>query len=138
MYESYNSRRRRGWLLPDINPLWYVGVVLLIVVGVVLMTSYEHQSTRVITVCSKERVATNDGGEYRIYAAEGTFTMKDSYVGTYRTDTADQYARIKPRTSYKVTTKGWRIGLFSQFPNILKVTQLPVDRQTPGKCSDFS
>ena len=128
MYSRYRS---------PINPLWFIGVVLVLLVCIPLFISYQHQSTRTITVCSKERAATDNGAEYRIYAAEGTFVMKDSLIGTRRFNTADAYARIQNDTTYKVTTKGWRVPFLSGFPNILKATKLPADQQTPEKCADF-
>lgn len=119
----------------SINPLFFLGGLLAVIVIVVFTIGYQHQTKQTITICSKERAATSNGAEYRIYAAEGTFVMKDSLIGKVRYSTADAYARIKKDTTYDVVTKGWRIPFFSAFPNILEAKQATV--QTPELCSDF-
>ncbi len=112
-----------------------VAAVLVILSGIIwAAVDYNTQHSATVTVCSKERVAVEGGGEYRVYAAEGSYVMKDSLIGTVRYSTADAYAKIEPETTYDIVYKGWRIPFFSAFPNILKANKVSADRQTPQLC----
>jgi hypothetical protein len=97
-----------------------LAAVIALIVGITLITSYQSQKHRTVTVCSKEPVSTGDGHEYRIYTDGGTFVMKDIYIGGTRFNTADAYGKIRPDTTYDLTYKGWRLPLFSTFPNIIE------------------
>ena len=51
-----------------------------------------------------------------------TFTLNDSFWhGNW--DTADDYAILEIGQTYAFKTTGWRIPLFSAFPNIIKITK---------------
>lgn len=137
----------RGFGWNDSHEPWYMRLVTWVVCAVILVVliiiggvNYERVSApHNITVCSKERVATDGGGgEYRVYTAEGTYVMADSLLGVTRYNTADAYAKIKPRTTYTVTTKGWRIPFFSAFENILTAQPAPAAQQQPKLCDGFS
>lgn len=121
----------------DDVPLGVYLVVLLIIVLIALgigIAAAHHESWRDITVCSKGDVATSDGHQYRIYAADDTYTMTDSYLGGVRTDTANDYGKILDKTSYHVKIKGFRVTRLSWFPNILEFDKLPADQQHPELC----
>ena len=115
------------------------GAALLVIVGLIAVIWYmvaaNTTHTTTITVCGKERVAVKNSGEYRIYAAEGTYVMADSLFGTVRYDTADAYAKVKPKTTYDVVYKGWRIPFFSSFPNLLELKESAT--QHPEACANF-
>lgn len=119
--------------------VWAICIGVLAALGIIAEVNYQQVSAPYnITVCNKERVTTSTGGgEYRLYAAEGTFVMADSLLGVTRYNTADQYARIKAKTTYTVTTKGWRIPFFSAFPNVLTAEPAPADQQQPSRCNGF-
>lgn len=126
-------RRRRR------SPVGVVSVVLIVLAlfGIVAATvSYNTTHEGVTTVCEKERAAVQGGGaEYRIYASDGTYVMADSLLGQTRYDTADEYGKIQPNTTYKIVYKGWRIPFFSAFPNILQATPVPADQQRGNLCT---
>lgn len=130
MSYSLSSRRGRGHRL---GLALLVGLVAFIVLRVVVAANTTYTTT--ITVCNKERVAVKNSGEYRIYAAEGTYVMADSLFGTVRYDTADAYAKVKPKTTYDVVYKGWRIPFFSSFPNLLELKESAT--QHPEACANF-
>lgn len=90
--------------------------------------SYAKTSTVTIHVTGKESVSTKDSHEYRVYALEDTYVIKDSYLHP-RFNSANLYGRIPVPSSgpgdpakakpLKCEVYGWRIGIFSQFKNIL-------------------
>lgn len=79
-----------------------------------------HYNERTISchVTGKDRGG-NDGG-MRVYTSCGTFQNTDSILRGKNTS-ADVYGRIKPDTEQTFTVVGWRLGLTSDFPNILEV-----------------
>lgn len=102
-------------------------VVLLIgaVAGSYIRAHYnEHDA--VCTVTSKDRGASTDSGSshYRIYTEQcGTLEDVDSWLRG-KTNSADIYGRIQPGHTYRLHVAGWRLGLTSDFPNILAVSEV--------------
>lgn len=108
----------------SLMPILFAIIVVILLVSIPAVIKASNIEERQITVCAKERVATSDGGEYRIYAVEGTFTVEDSFLAGVRFDSADFYAKINTPATYDVRIKGYRIGLMSWFPNILEATEI--------------
>ncbi len=118
-YVSYRRSSGSGLFI-------FAAVLFVIVISLVpSVLNALHIEERQITVCAKERVAVDGGGEYRIYAAEGTFVVGDSILGGVRFDSADFYAQIETPATYKVRAKGYRFGPLSWFPNILEAEEIP-------------
>lgn len=71
-------------------------------------------------------VADNDGGTrsvYRVYTSCGVFNIEDApFLG--RISSADLYAGIKPGHRYLFETYGFRMPIFSDFPNITEATEV--------------
>lgn len=128
----YNSYRK------PVTPFMFFGViggfVLVILIGWYAV-AYNTTHTKTITVCSKERAATDNGAEYRIYAYEGTYVMADSLFGKTRYSTADAYAKVQSRTTYDVVFKGFRVPFLSMFPNLLELEKST--EQHPELCEEF-
>lgn len=117
-------------------------VVCLVIGGCAACYHLEYQkSTQTATLCSKERVATKNGGEYRVYGPDGTFVVKDSHNpfigGEWRTNSADVYGRLSVPGRYKLELAGWRSGLFSNFKNILKAEPV-YSAQVTKECSGYT
>lgn len=79
-----------------------------------------HYNERTVTchVNGKDRGGKED--DMRIYTSCGTFQNTDSILRGKNTS-ADVYGRIKVNSTQKFTVVGWRLGLTSDFPNILEV-----------------
>ncbi|QAX92913.1 hypothetical protein SEA_WHEEHEIM_4 [Streptomyces phage WheeHeim] len=79
-----------------------------------------HWNERVISchVTEKDRGGKEDG--MRVYTSCGTFQNTDSILRGKNTS-ADIWARIHPGKTQEFHVVGWRLGLTSDFPNILEV-----------------
>jgi hypothetical protein len=115
---AYRRASFRG--LPIAFGLALVAIIVFSIGGL-LFSNYQKLEQRVATICDKER----DEGEYRIYTDNGTLVMKDIYFNGTRFDTAEAYGRLKEGETYILTTKGWRFGLTSSFPNIVEAELAP-------------
>lgn len=82
------------------------------------------RETRTCTVVEKLATGKKDGGNNYILITDkcGQLQVEDSWTNGQFNST-DLYARIQPGTSYTFETVGWRNGLFSQYPNVVKVSQ---------------
>lgn len=103
------------------------GVIALVVVAMLLFGTIGYftavkEAERVgCTVSGKDRTRDSDGNsDARIYTDNcGTFKVEDSAIKV-QFNSADLYGMIKVGETYDFTTTGFRLGLFSVFPNIIK------------------
>lgn len=128
-YSSYRSSRSS-----DDSSTWLTVVGLIVLLFFLLSScGYAFRTyDQTLTLCYKERVATRNSGEYRVYAVEGTFVMKDSLVSGVRFDTADTYARLQVPSIVDAELKGYRAGILNRMPNIMQVVYHP-DSTEPAK-----
>jgi hypothetical protein len=117
-----STNRQRGSL-----EAWASFIVLALIVVIWLGSSIAWNSareTRVCTVVEKLATGKKDGGNNYILITDrcGQLQVEDSWTNGQFNST-DLYARIKAGTSYTFETVGWRNGLFSQYPNVVKVSQ---------------
>jgi hypothetical protein len=114
------SRSPRG-----VATLGFGLVGLLTVGGLVLgVATVTHTETkRGCVVESKDRTSKSDGtSDARIYTENcGVLQVADSLTkGKF--NSADRYQKIKVGQTYDFYVQGYRIGFFSQFPNIIEAT----------------
>lgn len=84
------------------------------------------ERTVTATVEGKERVCdtTQSDGQtrvdcyYLVFTDEGTFKLADS-LAFGRFNSSDIYGRIKEGRTYEFAVAGWRLPIFSQYPNIV-------------------
>lgn len=120
----FPKRRRRGALRVAAAPLMAGVVILAVIVGSVSLavaratTSTTYESC---TVTEKEdrALASLDKREPRIYTDCGVFVVTDELL-RFHFNAADVYNTLQEGNSYDLTTVGWRVGLFSWFPNIIE------------------
>jgi hypothetical protein len=104
------------------------GAVLLLILAVLIsvniapaLAPYSGPSSNCM-VTDKDRVAKSKGGsDMRVYTSCGVFAVSDSWLQG-RWDSADTYAGIQVGQVYDFEAVGWRLPLFSAFPNILTAT----------------
>lgn len=101
-------------------------VVVLFIIGIIGFSiySYTHVETYTSKITGKERVVVNNGESidsyYLIYTDEITFKLEDDlFRGNF--NSSDIYGRIKIDSTYTITTSGFRIGVLSSYPNIIKL-----------------
>lgn len=98
------------------------GVIFAAVGGAAYASSGQDMTC---TVTDKDRttkvVDGNSSTDVRIWTEDcGVLKMDDSLIGM-SFDTADKYGQIKVGQTYDFHTFGWRVPVFSMFPNITKV-----------------
>lgn len=89
-----------------------------------------NTQTWVVTVTDKDRMS--DKNKYLVYTFDQSgesrvFEITDSLL-MWRFDSSDDYNCIEVGKTYKFTTGGYRIPLFSMYPNIYEyeVYELPI------------
>ncbi|MFI6495933.1 hypothetical protein [Nonomuraea typhae] len=107
--------------------IFWVSVVLLALMlggGVILgVIKANTGRVEVLTVQEKDRVC--DGGSsgacrYLIFSDKGVFENTDSlFAGKW--DSSDLQNQLKIGQTYEVEARGWRIPLFSAYPNIIQI-----------------
>ena len=98
-----------------------VGIVFAAALGV-SASDVTHVATQTCTVTDKDRAKSSDGNsEMRVYTNEcDVLEVSDSLIdGQF--DSASIYGRIQVGQRYEFTTRGYRLPLFSMFPNIVDV-----------------
>lgn len=123
-------RSRYGGFQPI--PFWRTGGFWLVVflaavcaVGIgACASSYYALETATVTVVGKESVSTENGHEYRVYAEDKTYVIKDSVVRT-RFNSSDLYRELRQGRTYTCKTQGWRVPLFSMFENLMSCREAP-------------
>jgi hypothetical protein len=103
---------------------------LAILVGVPVL-GYRHaklNSIRSITITvnnlpdrSQQYNANGDKNTYAnlVYTDKGTFSNVDSYF-PLKQDSSDLYGKLHEGGTYRCEVAGWRIGLFSQYPDLIR------------------
>lgn len=116
------THRDRGsiglWLAATLTVLLFAGGILFAILNA---THVEH---RTCTVESKDRTTTSDGSsDARLYTEQcGVLHVGDSLL-SWEFNSADTYASIDEGKTYDVTTRGYRIGFLSLFPNVVDATE---------------
>lgn len=105
-------------------------LALLLAVGVgIYQWSYGTQRWVTITVDSKERIVETTGSgdslhvssRYLVFADDGeVYQCSDSLLNG-KFDSSSVYGRLKQGETFRVLVTGWRLPIFSTYPNILKV-----------------
>lgn len=112
--------RREGAITVVVAIVMFIMVVAAIIMGVIYAT--ERSELTECAVTGKEAVRSNDSNEYRVYTDNcGTLKVGDSiFIGRF--DSADVYSRIKENQTYDMKLQGFRLPVFSMFPNIIEAT----------------
>lgn len=136
-----------GWLIAGII-LWALAIVVGIVIGVFafddepvigffagaftggivgmflamfpISMAQVHWNERTISCHVTEKDRGGKDGGMRVYTSCGTFQNTDSILRGKNTS-ADIWARIHPGQTQTFHVVGWRLGLTSDFPNVLDV-----------------
>lgn len=120
--QFYRRRRAFGWTAAAM-----VAVLLVVAVMVPIFGGYFHRHTVTTHVVSKENVCKSNGNngvtcEYLIFTDAGTFKITDALFGLVRFNSSDIYGRVREDKDYTIVYYGWRIPLFSTYPNIESIT----------------
>ncbi len=106
------------WLIGGLPAILFVAILGFAIAN---MTHVEH---RTCTVVDKDRTRTDDGSDARVYTEEcGVLRVADSLL-SWTWSSSDTYAQMERDRTYRVKTRGFRIPLFSQFPNVVEVEEV--------------
>ena len=104
------------------------GIIGLVAIGVILVigvnfAKFSHKETIKTTVVDKERIVNRSGESiesyYLIYTEDGALKLEDElFYGNF--NSSDWYGKIKVDSTYEFTTIGWRVGVLSEYPNIVE------------------
>ena len=132
---SFSVSRRSDWL-------YIIGVVIIIGFALFSTLGYSilkvsNEQTYTVTVQSKEVKNSGNSSKYLVFTVDNVsgesrvFEVTDSlWKGRY--DSADVYNMIIPNHTYRFTTGGYRVPLFSWYPNIYEVVEVNIpDVKTP-------
>lgn len=108
--------------------MFILGIILVLLAISIIKVSNEQ--TYEVTVQSKEvKNESNGDGKYLVFTIDNTtgesrvFEVTDS-LWKWRFDSSDVYNTIIPEHTYKFTTGGYRVPLFSWYQNIYEVTEI--------------
>lgn len=118
------NRRRNRIPVPMIAAGALIPLLIAGAVGVNIAKVNAVETHADCTVTEKEdrALASLDKREPRIYTDCGVFVVSDELL-RFHFDAADVYNQLTVGESVDLTTVGWRVGLFSWFPNIVEVSE---------------
>lgn len=101
---------------------------ILVGAPVALYRHAKYQSIRNVTITvqtlpdrSVQYNANGDKNTYAnlVYTDKGTFQNTDSWF-PYKQDSSDLYGKLHQGGTYRCEVAGWRIGLLSTYPDLIK------------------
>lgn len=118
-------RNQRGDILFKLQLLLVVALALALI-GYVSVRIYRAVGTHrseTFTVEKSERIAEYKSGRYLIFTDRGVYENTDSFLNG-KFNSSDLYNQLKPGNKYTCDTIGWRVGLLSWYPNVLKCEEV--------------
>jgi len=105
---------------------WVVGAFIVLIAGgslAVLLSYNLTTGTQVCSVESKSVASGETGTDYRIYTTDcGVLEVRDNiFRGKF--DSADRFGQIKNGEQYTFDTIGYRLPIFSLFPNVVGISK---------------
>lgn len=131
-----NRRKPINWF-----PIGCGVVILALVLAVVGGCNAYFDSTRDVTVKVNKtgQTCSGSGSSHSctnlVYTSGGTFQNSDSLMAG-KFNSSDVTGALCPGGVYKLKVRGWRIGFFSEWPNILKIEQVVTPPPSNLGCSN--
>jgi hypothetical protein len=106
----------------------FLVLVVLAIIILGLGAAYQYGTAREvkITVDDKERIVKGSGDSmdsyYLVFTENATYKNEDSFL-YMKFRSSDIQGKLKIGETYTVKVYGWRIGLFSIYPNIIKIIE---------------
>lgn len=99
-----------------------IAAIFLVLTVVYLPVLYSTSKQEVVVkIEDKERIVEREGNSYYlVFTDQGVYKLEDDlFFGNF--NSSDWYGKLKRDSTYTITTVGWRVGLLSSYPNIVKV-----------------
>ena len=105
-----------------------VGTLILGAIIWGIIANAAHTETQTCTVKDKDRTSSvdadgNRSSDARVYTDCGVMSVGDDLL-TGHFSSADTYSDIEVGKTYEFKTRGYRVPLFSRFPNVIEVTEV--------------
>lgn len=107
------------------NVAGYLTALLFLITVIWFLTSYLFTFEYNVTVTDKQTTynkQTKDS-DFLVFTDVTTFKLDDTLWGTIRFDSSDEYGLITVGECYKLKAFGYRVPLFTMYPNIIDFTQ---------------
>lgn len=133
MVKHKNRYNFLGNHIGEILYILFIIVILIIAFAPGIMKVMNTQ-TYIVHVTDKDRMS--DKNKYLVYSFDlkgesRVFEITDSLF-KFRFDSSDDYNQIEVGKTYKFTTGGYRVPLFSWYPNIYEYEEVPTIEDTSG------
>lgn len=131
MYGRSTSRFRRPSRPSFDSPFVLIAVLAgALILGAIIfgIANAAHTTTQTCTVKDKDRTSSvdadgNRSSDARVYTDCGVMSVGDDML-TGHFSSADTYSDIEVGKTYEFKTRGYRIPFFSQFPNVIEITEV--------------
>lgn len=98
-------------------------LLVLVLVGMFAVTIRGSERIETITVESSDRAGTSRSSDARLYLEDGRiYRVRDS-ISYLHFRSADVWAQVRQPGTYEVRVIGWRVPIFSMFPNVIEVLE---------------
>lgn len=104
-----------------------IGVVVLALIAFLVMNALHREHDQIFTVTGKESVRSGKSSTYLVFTNVTTYEVGDTLL-FWRWDSSDVYGRLVVGKTYRATLQGWRIPIFSMYPNILDPVEVAAER----------
>lgn len=113
------------------NQKGYIGVIVaaliaVFIIGLIFFNFYYVKGTErkeTFTVNKLERVQSGDVSKYLVFTDTGVYENTDSLLNG-KFNSSDLYNQLEEDSKYTCTVYGWRIGFFSQYPNLVSCDEV--------------
>lgn len=106
--------------------LSFLGAVLVValVVGALIAYPVAYRTsdvTKTVTVKEKWVKYHNDDAKYLFSDTQGNVYSIEDSLWVWSWDASDRYASVEEGKTYTITTYGWRVRIFSWYPNAIEI-----------------
>lgn len=123
-----NRRARRESSFRTIATFVVAGIVVGLFVSWIWAVNFGSERSETCTVAEKDWAVKGTSSEYRVQTEEcGVLKISDNPL-RLQFNSADRYAELDEGSTYDFTLIGFRIGLFSLFPNIIAAEKVEATR----------
>ncbi len=114
-YSYYSRRKTSSGELIFYLVILMIGIVVSLSEGIIKCCNERTITTTVTDKGVKRHGKSND--KYLVYTNDGTYEITDSLFWP-RFDSSDLYGYIEVGQTYEFTVAGYRVPLFTMYPNI--------------------
>lgn len=112
------KKRTENIILNILVVLIFIGII-----GLISIPNHLNKETHTVTITDKEVKRSGDDDKYIVFGetkdGEAVVFQNTDILTRFKFDSSDIQAKLKVGNTYELTTVGFRITLFSKYPNII-------------------